>query len=88
MTDRFVFLMAIGYGMMIPVGVDILIPAALENQITKENASAIKAPIIVEVANGPTTSEADEILKSNKILVMLDILANASGVTVSYFEWV
>ena len=73
---------------LLELDVDVLIPAALENQITKENANAIKAPVIVEVANGPTTSEADEILKSNKILVMPDILANAGGVTVSYFEWV
>lgn len=67
---------------------DILIPAALENQITKENASKINAKIIVEGANGPVTPEADEILYKNKIFVAPDILANAGGVTVSYYEWV
>ncbi|RMD59455.1 Glu/Leu/Phe/Val dehydrogenase [Candidatus Parcubacteria bacterium] len=68
--------------------VDVLFPSALENVITKDNAHLIKAKIIVELANGPTTMEADKILEQNSILVVPDILANAGGVIVSYFEMV
>jgi glutamate dehydrogenase (NADP+) len=73
---------------LLELDVDILIPAALENQITKENADRIKARVIVELANGPVMNDADEILQKKEILVIPDILANAGGVTVSYFEWV
>ena len=66
---------------------DVLIPAALGDVLTKENASDVRANIIVEAANGPTTPEADEIFRKNNVLVIPDILANAGGVTVSYFEW-
>jgi len=67
---------------------DILAPCALENVITDENANKIKAKVVMEGANGPTTPEADEILRKKGVLVAPDILANAGGVTVSYFEWV
>ena len=68
--------------------VDILIPAAMENQITAEIAKDLRAKVIVEAANGPTTVEADEILGKREVLVIPDVLANAGGVIVSYFEWV
>ncbi len=73
---------------LLELDTDILIPAANENQIRGKNAGNIKAKILVEGANGPTTQRADEILNRNGILVVPDILANAGGVTVSYFEWV
>ncbi|MCX6614002.1 MAG: glutamate dehydrogenase, partial [Acidobacteria bacterium] len=67
---------------------DVLVPAAKENVITSANAHKIRAKIICEGANGPTTAPADPVLKKNGIFVIPDILANAGGVTVSYFEWV
>jgi glutamate dehydrogenase (NAD(P)+) len=67
---------------------DILVPAALQNQITGENAPRIDCKILAEGANGPTTLEADEILNNKGVFILPDILGNAGGVTVSYFEWV
>ena len=67
---------------------DILIPAAVENQITEANAGEIKASVILELANGPVTPAADTILDNNGVRVIPDILANSGGVTVSFFEWV
>ena len=83
-----------GYGQeitnaeLLALDVDVLAPCALENQITSENAGDVKAKIVVEGANGPTTPEADAILQANGVLVVPDILANCGGVGVSYFEWV
>ena len=73
---------------LVKVDCDILVPAALENMIDAANAGSVSAKIIVELANGPVTPEADEILKAQGVTVLPDILANAGGVTVSYFEWV
>ncbi len=72
---------------LLELSVDILIPAALEGSITKRNASKIQAQAIVELANGPTTPEADEVLNAKKVIIVPDVLANAGGVTVSCFEW-
>lgn len=73
---------------LLTMNCDILIPAALENQISQENADKIKARLIAEAANGPITPQADRILEGKGIFIIPDILANAGGVTVSYFEWV
>jgi glutamate dehydrogenase (NADP+) len=73
---------------LLELDVDLLVPAALENQITGDNAPRLQAAVVVELANGPTTFEADEILHQRGKLLVPDILANAGGVTVSYFEWI
>jgi glutamate dehydrogenase (NAD(P)+) len=73
---------------LLALDVDILVPAALENQITTDNASGVRAKVVVEGANGPTTPDAHRRLHERGITVVPDILANSGGVTVSYFEWV
>ena len=73
---------------MLEVPCEVLIPAALERQITAENAPRLQCRLVIEAANGPTTPEAEAILGDRGILVVPDVLANAGGVTVSYFEWV
>ncbi len=72
---------------LLELPVDVLVPAALENVITKDNAGKIKAKVILEMANGPITTEADTLLKKNNVIVIPDILANSGGVCTSYFEW-
>ncbi|HMF97577.1 MAG TPA: Glu/Leu/Phe/Val dehydrogenase [Vicinamibacterales bacterium] len=78
----------IGNADLFTLDVDVLIPAALENQITSDNAPGIKAKVIVEGANGPTTPEGNKLLHDRGVFIVPDILANSSGVTTSYFEWV
>lgn len=73
---------------LVGVEAELLVPSALENMIDEDNAASVKAKLVLELANGPITAEADEILARNGVIVLPDILANAGGVTVSYFEWV
>jgi glutamate dehydrogenase (NAD(P)+) len=73
---------------LLEIPADVLVPAALSNQITAKNADLVRARIVIEAANGPTTPEADEILQDKGVFLVPDVLANAGGVTVSYFEWV
>lgn len=77
----------IGSSDVLTLPVDVIVPAALENVLTGDNAEKVKAKIVLEMANGPTTPEADEIFKQSGVIVVPDILVNAGGVTVSYFEW-
>lgn len=72
---------------LLALDVDVLVPSALEDAISEKNADAIKAKVIIEMANGPVTAEAEDILQKSKVLVVPDVLANAGGVTTSYFEW-
>ncbi len=87
-VSRFPGAEAVSNAELLELPCDVLIPAAIEGQITRENAARIRAAIVVEAANGPTTPEADAILADRGVLVVPDVLANAGGVTVSYFEWV
>jgi glutamate dehydrogenase (NAD(P)+) len=79
---------AVSNAELLELDCDVLIPAAMQNQISEKNAGAIRARLIVEGANGPTSLEADAILRERGVFVVPDVLANAGGVTVSYFEWV
>jgi glutamate dehydrogenase (NAD(P)+) len=87
-VDGFIGAEALPAKDLFSLDVDILIPAALENQITADNAPGIKARILIEGANGPTTPDAHKMLHDRGVFIVPDILANSSGVTTSYFEWV